>query len=224
MIKPKNIIVCLLLSVCGFATFAADQNCKALVQYRDSKLLSDLDSGFKKLRMAQDSLQLLNKSQKEVTVLAQKQPTMNRVVQLVLSIKTVNNAIANILKLNPETGLLMEGAGKANKWVAKVLAASSSVGIASAISNSNLEEYLFWESVGDSNQLGKAVKSLHDFTEDIIEQKESYNDGQEIVEGLQEQLNTLNKALAVAQKRVTSSVAAVEAINKFKNEIDRKCN
>lgn len=202
---------------------AKPEQCEDLVDYRDTQLLEDFDKASKKLTMAQDSLKLLRKVQKDTQIVAEKQPTINKVFQLVLSVKTVNGAIAGILKLNPQTGVIMEGAGKANKWVERVVKASEDAEVLDAISNSKIENYLFWEAVGSTNTLGSAVKSVHEFTENILEHKEQYKDGEEIVEGLQQQLRTLDKELLKAQQRVTNSTNTLTAINKFKNEIDRQC-
>lgn len=218
--KKLLLLTTLILSANAYAT---SEKCEDLVEYRDSILISDFDKASKKLNMAQDSLKLLKKVQKETQDIADKQPTMNKIFQLVLSVKTVNSAISGILKLNPQTGLIMEGAGKANKWVERIMKTSEDVEILDAISNSKIENYLFWEAIGNVSTLGSAVKSTYEFTENILEHKEQYEDGEEIVDSLKEQLKTLEQELVKAQQRVNNSTNVIIAVNKFKNEIDKKC-
>lgn len=220
--KIKYLTLAIFLGLSSVA-HAKPEQCEDLVDYRDTQLLTDFDKASKKLTMAQDSLKLLRKVQKETQAVADKQPTMNKIFQLVLSVKTVNNAIGNILKLNPETGVIMEGAGKANKWIEKIVKTSEDAEVLDAIANSKIENYLFWEAVGNTSTLGSTVKSVNEFTENILEHKEQYKDGEEIIENLQEQLKSLDKELVKAQQRVTNSTNMLTAINKFKNEIDRQC-
>lgn len=220
--KIKYLTLVVLLGLSSIAQ-AKPEQCEDLVDYRDTQLVADFDKANKKLTMAQDSLKLLRKVQKETQTVADNQPTMNKVFQLILSVKTVNSAIGGILKLNPETGAIMEGAGKANKWIENVVKTSEDAEVLDAIANSKIENYLFWEAVGNTSTLGSALKSVNEFTENILEHKEQYKDGEEIIENLQEQLKSLDKELVKAQQRVTNSTNMITAINKFKNEIDKQC-
>lgn len=205
-------------------TMAQSKTCAELINYRDKSLIVDLEKASKKLTMAQDSLSLLKKVQLETQKVANSTPTVNKVFQLVLSIQTVNNAIANILKINPQTGVIMEGAGKANKWVANIMNASSATGVVSAISSSSVENYLFWEAVGDINPIGSGIKAIYELGQNVKEQKEEYDDGQELIETLESQLKTLERSLRKAQERVTQQSNIIRSINEFKNQIDSKCN
>jgi hypothetical protein len=219
----KTIISLLVVSSLTSLTHAKPEQCEDLVDYRDTQLIKDFDKASKKLTMAQDSLNLLRKVQTDTQIVAEKQPTINKVFQLVLSVKTVNSAIASILKLSPQTGAIMESAGNANKWVERVVKVSEDIDVLDAISNSKIENYLFWEAVGSTNTLGSAVKSVHEFTENILEHKEQYKDGEEIVESLQQHLRSLDKELLKAQQRVANYTNTVNAINNFKNIIDKQC-
>lgn len=222
----KKFSYILLTIICSFSinALAQSKSCHDLTKYRDTYLISDLDKASKKLTMAQDSLDLLKKVQVETQKIADKTPTIEKAFQLVLSIQTVNNAIANILKINPQTGLLMEGAGKANKWVISVMKASSATSMASAISSNSIENYLFWEAVGEINPIGAGIKAIYELGENIKEQKEEYENGEELVEHLNNQLKTLEKELKKAQVRVTQQSNIVRSINEFKNQIDARCN
>lgn len=221
--RIKTIISLLVVFSLTSLTHAKPKQCEDLVDYRDTQLIEDFDKASKKLTMAQDSLSLLRKVQIDIQTVAEKQPTINKVFQLVLSVKTVNSAIAGILKISPQTGVIMEGAGNANKWVEQVVGVSEDIEVLDAISNSKIENYLFWEAVGSTNTLGSAVKSVHEFTENILEHKEQYKDGEEIVESLQQHLRSLDKELLKAQQRVANHTNTVTAINKFKNVIDKQC-
>ena len=221
--RIKTIISLLVVFSLTSLTHAKPKQCEDLVDYRDTQLIEDFDKASKKLTMAQDSLSLLRKVQIDIQTVAEKQPTINKVFQLVLSVKTVKSAIAGILKISPQTGVIMEGAGNANKWVEQVVGVSEDIEVLDAISNSKIENYLFWEAVGSTNTLGSAVKSVHEFTENILEHKEQYKDGEEIVESLQQHLRSLDKELLKAQQRVANHTNTVTAINKFKNVIDKQC-
>lgn len=221
--RKKTIISLLVIFSVTSLTHARTEQCEDLVYYRDTQLIKDFDKASKKIIMAQESLILLRKLQTDTQIVAEKQPTINKLFQLVLSVKTVNSAIASILKLSPQTGVIMEGAGNANKWIERIFKVSDDIEVLDAISNSKIENYLFWEAIGSTNNLGSTVKSIHEFTENILEHKEQYKDGEEIVEGLQQHLRGLDKELLKAQKRVADHTNTVTAINKFKNVIDKQC-
>lgn len=221
--RKKTIISLLVVFSVTSLTHARPKQCEDLVYYRDTQLIKDFDKASKKIIMAQESLILLRKLQADTQIVAEKQPNINKVFQLVLSVKTVNSAIASILKLSPQTGIIMEGAGNANKWIERVFKVSDDIEVLDAISNSKIENYLFWEAVGSTNNLGSTVKSIHEFTENILEHKEQYKDGEEIVGGLQQQLRALDKELLKAQIRVANHTNTVTAINEFKNVIDKQC-
>lgn len=223
MIKQFTLFMVLLAGL-STSTAYAEVSCRDLVQYRDTQLINDFDKAVKNLNLANNSLSLVKQLQLDTQSLRDKQPTINQVFQLVLSVQTTNNAIANILKLNPETGTLMEAAGQSSKWIQRIMNTSKSVEITQAVSNSHLETYLFWDMVGESQGIGTAIKGIHDFTNDIQEQRENYQDGNEVLDNLDSQLGQLNKLLSNAQQRVNSQQAKIESINHFKNSIDEECN
>ena len=221
MIKQFTLFLTLLVTL---STSHAEVSCSDLVKYRDTQLITDFDKAVRKLNSANNSLALVKQLQSETQSLRDKQPTINQVFQLVLSVQTTNNVIANILKLNPETDVLINTAGQSGKWVQRIINTNKSVEITQALSNSNLDTYLFWDMVGDSQSLGTAIKGIHDFTNDIQEQRENYQDGNEILDNLDDQLKQLNKLLFNAQQRVNNQTIKIETINHFKNSIDEQCN
>lgn len=206
--------------VCAMPVFAAPAGCAKLVVYRDQDLVADLDRASKKLTMASGALELLRKTEREAKDLEAKQPGVNAAFQLTLSLQTVASAVGSILKLNPETGILMTGAGRAQSWVVKA-AESGQVAIASA--SDALPAYVFWETVGDAGMVGAALKGAYEFAEHVKQHKEEYADGKEIVEDLRVRIGALKGALMQAQARVDQQSNILRAVNQFRNEIDKTC-
>lgn len=223
--KARLLAISGALLLCMSSSFAQAEpaQCQQLVQYRDGQLFQDMDKAFNRLSAAQNSLQLLDQVRSEIEDARAGQVTLNIAYQLTLTAKTVANSIGGILSLDPATGKAVQAASGASKWVAAIINTSTATGLATAINDNSLVEYMAMEVTGSLHPVGAGVKAVYTFSQDIQDHHNQQQEGKEILQQLDGHLSQLEGQLKRLHSKAQKQQAKIQAINIIKNEIDRAC-
>lgn len=225
--KLKYILTTLLsLGLCSFS-YAKPEQCEDLVEYNKTQLESDFTKANKNLTVSIDSMKTLKSLQQEIKLLNKKTVNKNDIFSVLTKVSEANKKIAQEFKINLESGLLKEPLVNSQNWFNKVIKDSEDAEVLDSIAQSRIENHFFGQAVENLDSLGKAIKSLNEFTTQNALNKnkhlEAKKDNQKLISGLKKEFNSLEKEVEKINIKVHKQTNIFNTIDTFKKEIDKNC-
>lgn len=190
--------------------------CDTLIRFRDAELLSSLDFALKKHdSIVHKSLPFLEKVRQESTKLRERQPSMNAAFQLVLLAKTTAEAIGDILKIDPATGVAVG----ATRGISGMLLNQN---LTTSLLTENLEPYIAQE-IANSGMAGAALAATYNLTKNMKAHAEAYKDGNQILDAIDDSLGSLNRVIQKQEAALKNTDFKLKIFNEFQNDIAKAC-
>lgn len=210
----------------GSAGVHVPNGCVALVKYRDTTLVNDFDSAVKRyltLHKGQ-SLEFINQLKAESQAARKRSAVITDVYKLTLALKTTSQAIGDIVKVDPVSGAVIEGAMSAGDWTSRVLRTGKAISTAKTLSPDEVYTWTLNHAASKVPGIGPALQAAYNLSSNIIELHKVDKDGRNALDVLDKSIAQLEKSIRKFEAKMEESEFRLQWINAYKNAIDLECN
>jgi hypothetical protein len=209
----------------------AQTDCNELVYYRDVTLIQQYDQAYKKYTLNQQNLADLDKMRDDLLnrddhwwEMSTKTATTDGALALAVimqNIKTQCTLISNILKIDPETGAIMNGLEKTAITATRIYKAITLGKELKSVITEGAEQTAYKKIISKAGPIGQAVKTAWEFAEDIVKMAKMPGEQDKLKSEVKRILGMIESETRKYAAEVNTSSDKIKDINEAKAGIDK---
>lgn len=194
------------------------KQCDDLIRYRDTSLVSDIDSAIRGYAAARDSLDVLRPLRQELNRARLVHPTIDLAHKLTLEVKTSANLIQDMLGMSTVAG----AAANATTGLTAALLSSKTEGSV-ALMTGEINSWLIAEATALVPGIGPTLKMFYNLHENLDAIASNEVESKATIDTIDRNVAQLERLFRKQEALLNDSRTQAKLINKVKAEIDRKC-